>query len=150
MSLDVYLEVVTPVKRMTGTGVYVRSNGSIVELTANGVRNLYPDAMLDMTPQEYETDRVYSANITHNLNKMAAEANIYKHLWHPDEIGVTHARQLIEPLEVGLALLRSDPDRFRKFNPVNGWGNYEGLVSFVRDYLAACREYPDAMVRVWA
>lgn len=30
----------------------------------------------------------------------------------------------------------------------NGWGDYDGLVSFVRHYLAACRQWPEAMVEV--
>lgn len=57
-------------------------------------------------------------------------------------------KDLIEPLEIGLALLKSDPDRFKAFNPANGWGNYEGLVEFVESYLEACKEYPDANVEV--
>lgn len=58
------------------------------------------------------------------------------------------ARDLIAPLTAGLALLESDPERFKTFNPANGWGNYDGLVRFVRDYLVACKEYPEATVEV--
>ncbi|MBK8772221.1 MAG: hypothetical protein IPM06_17610 [Rhizobiales bacterium] len=52
---------------------------------------------------------IYASKITHNLNKMASAAGIYKHLWRPEEIGITKAAQLIEPLREGLALLLSDP-----------------------------------------
>jgi hypothetical protein len=95
-----------------------------------------------------ETDDLYNANITHNLNRMASEAGVYNHLWKPDEIGVTKASQLVEPLTSGLRLLKSDPERFQKFNPLNGWGDYDGLVGFVSKYLRACQEYPEATVRV--
>lgn len=91
---------------------------------------------------------VYSANITHNLGKMADAAGIYKHLWRPEEIGVTQARQLIDPLKAGLALLKSDPERFRAFDAPNGWGKYENFVPFVEKYLAACEANPDAAVTV--
>lgn len=91
---------------------------------------------------------VYDRNITHNLNRMAEEAGIYKPLWRPDEIEITHAKQLIEPLRTGLERLKADPDRFRKLNPANGWGSYEGLVEFVEEYLHACEEHPDAEVSV--
>lgn len=91
---------------------------------------------------------VYDANITHNLNTMAEEAGLYGCIWRPEESGITKAEQLIEPLEKGLALLRSEPERFRRLNPKNGWGSYEGLVKFVEDYLAACRENPQADVEV--
>lgn len=95
-----------------------------------------------------EIDNLYSDNITHNLNTTAEAAGIYKQLWRPDEIGITTARQLIERLTAGLALLESDPERFKAFDPANGWGDYDGLVQFVRDYLAACKEYPEATVEV--
>jgi len=95
-----------------------------------------------------ECDEYYSSNITHNLNRMAGEAGIYEHLWRPDEINITVASQLIEPLTAGLALLESDPKRFEKLNASNGWGLYEHFVPFVRHYLEACREYPDALVSV--
>ena len=92
------------------------------------------------------TVTVYSANITHNLNRMALEAGIYKELWRPEELGITTARQLIEPLEKGLALLKADPARFEAYNAPNGWGLYEHFVPFVEKFLAACREHPDATV----
>ena len=99
--------------------------------------------------QGIEDDRdIYSANITHNLNTMAEAAGIYKHLWRPDEIGITHAHQLVEPLKVGLGLLENDPVKFKKFNAPNGWGMYEHFVPFVRKYLEACEQNPYAKVEV--
>ena len=120
---------------------------------------------------------VFDANITHNLGKMAGEAGIYEALWRPAEMDperkariqaqakagnyhgpdgayaieaevVTYARDLIEPLRAGLALLRADPERFEKHNPENGWGSYRDFVPWVARYLQACEEYPDAEVRV--
>ena len=91
---------------------------------------------------------VYWSNITHNLNKMAAEAQIYKPLWRPDEHNFEFACDLLEPLSYGLALLLDRPDHFRQFNAENGWGMYEGFLDFVEKYLDACIEYPDAVVSV--
>ena len=91
---------------------------------------------------------VFGANITHNLTEMAREAGIYKHLWRPDEIGITKAVQLIEPLKAGLGILVLDPKRFKEFNPENGWGNYGGLVKFITKYLEACENNPDADINV--
>lgn len=103
---------------------------------------------LDVCLSTAKNETVFDYNITHNLNKMAGEAGIYKHLWRPDEIGISKASQLIEPLTKGLQLLQSDPDRFRQFNPANGWGDYEGLVQFVSSYLIACVKYPDAEINI--
>ena len=91
---------------------------------------------------------VYQSNITHNLGKMADEAGIYQHLWRPEELGIKKAAELIEPLEKGLALLESDPEKFQAFDPPNGWGRYADLVRFVDRYLDACKENPDADVGV--
>ena len=103
---------------------------------------------LDVYLREVRLTTIYDANITHNLNKMAEEAGIYKHLWRPEEIGVTKAQQLIAPLRAGLELLKADPARFEKHNASNGWGMYEHFVPFVENYLAACEENPDATVEV--
>lgn len=45
-------------------------------------------------------------------------------------------------------MLLSDPERFKKFNPENKWGSYESLVDFVRKYISACEENPNASVSV--
>jgi len=90
----------------------------------------------------------YWANITHNLNQMADKAGIYQYLWRPDEIGITRAGQLVEPLREGLRRLRSDPAYFKQFNSENGWGNYKDLVEFVSNYLAACEEYTEAEIEI--
>ena len=103
---------------------------------------------LDVTLTRLAPCEVYSANITHNLGKMANAAGIYMHLWHPDEIGVTQARQLIDPLKAGLSLMRSDPERFKAFDAPNGWGKYEHFLPFVAGLLAACEANPDATITV--
>lgn len=91
---------------------------------------------------------VYSSNITHNLNKMAEEAGIYKHLWRPEEIGITKAFELIDPVSKGLALMIENPERFEAFNSPNGWGLYKHFVPWIFQYLEACREFPDADINI--
>ena len=103
---------------------------------------------LDVYLREVRLTTIYDANITHNLNQMAKEAGIFEHLWGPEEIGVTKAKQLIEPLRAGLELMKADPARFEKYNASNGWGMYEHFGPFVEQYLAACEENPDATVEV--
>jgi len=97
----------------------------------------------------YETESLYWGNITHNLGTMAEEAGIYKPLWRPEEIGITTAEELIEPLRKGLKKLKAKPEYYKKFDSPNGWGIYEHLVSFVEKYLQACEEFPKAKIEVW-
>lgn len=103
---------------------------------------------LDISLTVIKETEVFDANITHNLNKMASEAGIYKELWRPDEIGILFAKQLIKPLEVGLQRLLDDPEKYVKFNPKNGWGNYAGLVTFVKKYICYCIKYPNAKIHI--
>ncbi len=149
MSLDVYLSMPTdgnaPKPR---DAIFVREEGRTVEITRKEWDRKYPDREPCVVQISQDDDRGYSANITHNLGEMAGAAGIYKHLWRPEEVGITRAAQLIEPLKDGLAALQSDPVKFKAFNPSNGWGNYDGLVRFVADYLAACIRMPRAEVRV--
>jgi len=92
---------------------------------------------------------LYWSNITHNLTRMAANADLYKPLWRPDEIGIIRAVELIPLLEEGLGKLTDMPnDVIEETTPSNGWGNHANLVKFTQEYLKACKEFPDAYVDV--
>lgn len=149
MSLDVYLNVDNATKKEVGSGIFVRRDGQTVEITREEWDREYGGEPAVFTTEEEETTEVYHANITHNLGEMAKEAGIYECLWRPEEVGITKASQLIEPLSSGFILLQAFPERFTPLNPENGWGSYEGLVKFVLNYAVACRKYPDADVSVW-
>lgn len=103
---------------------------------------------LDVYLEDAAGNEIYSANVTHNLNKMADEAGIYECLWRPDEHGITHAHQMIEPLTAGVIKLATEKARFEKLNPSNGWGSWEGFLPWCASYLQACRDHPDAVVTV--
>lgn len=95
-----------------------------------------------------EAEELYSANITHNLGKMAAEAGIYKALWRPEEIGAEKAHDIIPIVTKGLADLKARPDYFKQFNAPNGWGLYKNFVPFVEKYLEALNDNPNAIIQV--
>lgn len=114
------------------------------------------------------TYEVFAQNITHNLNEMADQAGLYDVCWRPhrlrddydipegdhegewefeDSVEVK-AGDLIKRLEKGLKALKDNPEHFKRYNASNGWGVYENFVPWVERYLEACKEYPDAVVRV--
>lgn len=104
---------------------------------------------LDIDLRHCETgEYLYETNITHNLNKMAQEAGIYEILWRPDEIGITKASQIIEPLSEGVAKLACNKSHYQKFDAENGWGLWEHFLPFCANYLQACKDFPDAIVEV--
>lgn len=148
MSLDVCLTIKDAPNCPDTSGIFIREDGQNKEISREEWDRRYPGVEPAVAMAD-SSDEVYSANITHNLGTMAEGAGIYHCLWRPDEIGISKAGQLIEPLRAGLVKLEGNPAHFKELNPPNGWGTYEGLVEFVRNYLAACEQYPDAEVSVW-
>jgi hypothetical protein len=146
MSLDVYLTTKTEWVA-NEDDIFIRENGQVKKITPEEWQERFPG--IEPVVARNDSDReVYWRNITHNLGEMASTAGIYKELWRPEEIGITTAEQLIIPLSIGLDLLIRDPEHFKQLNPPNGWGDYEGFVGFVSDYLRACKENPEAEVHV--
>lgn len=148
MSLDVYLRVPGGQVPQDGPRIFVREDGQTKLIPRAEWDASYPDREPVTVAAEGVTNMVYSANITHNLGRMAEEADMYGALWRPEEAGITTAAQLIAPLTAGLARLQAEPAHYQTFAPANGWGDYAGLVHFVMAYLAACRAYPEATVSV--
>ena len=109
---------------------------------------------LDVDLMMVQPCSVYSGNITHNLGKMADAVilrngkTLYQVLWRPDEHGWVCASDISEMLDEGFTILLSAPETFTKFNPENGWGNYEGLCRFVYNYRNACWDNPTAELRI--
>jgi hypothetical protein len=99
---------------------------------------------------------VYDDNITHNLGKMAdavlvdseKSLTLYNILWRPDEHGFAKASEISDYLDIGWNILLSDPEKYKKYNPENGWGSYDGLCDFVYKYRNACWDNPDAKLEV--
>jgi hypothetical protein len=129
--------------------IFIRDGGSTREISREEWDRLNPGRQPVTCLICGEGSRVFSRNITHNLNRMADAAGIYLPLWLPDECGIVKAKQLVEPLTQGLSKLLAKPGTYKAFNPPNGWGDYDGLVDFVTDYLMACQMYPEAKVSVW-
>ena len=148
MSLDVYLTTEDVRTSRSRSGIFIREDGQIKEISRLEWGMRHPGREPVTAQPDTESRTAYHANITHNLNEMAGEAGLYKAMWRPDEHGYTTAKQILPILKHGLAVLELTPSRFEKFNPKNGWGSYEVLVEFVREYIAACEEFPEAEIRV--
>lgn len=149
MSLDVYLTIPGEKMQRERSGIFIRENGETREISREDWNSRNPGhepAVAREGPEE--TGEVFTANVTHNLCGMASAAGIYKHLWRPDEIGISKAKDLIEPLRTGIAAMEADPEKFIALEPANKWGTYENFVPWLRRYLDACESYPDADITV--
>lgn len=167
MSLDVYLEKNHgKVKRKIKALIYDGNDGED-RIYSSDFKMYFTEEQIRFF--EFEEDSIencYHANITHNLNKMASEAGIYEAIWRPYKLHPNYtdfgedydaemkfessvkmkAKDIIPTLEKGLKALKEHSDHFKKFNPENGWGTYEILISFVAKYLKACKNYPEAEI----
>ena len=111
---------------------------------------------LDVDLMVTQPTSVYSGNVTHNLGPMAREVKVgiggvlslYDILWRPEEHGLYFACEISELLDEGWNILLSDPEKYKRYNPENGWGSYEGLCDFVYRYRNACWDNPEAEVSV--
>ena len=148
MSLDVYLTIKGVQNLPSGPVIFIREDGQTKQVTQSEWNERFPECEPVTVELPENDETVYRANITHNLNTMAKAAGIYECLWRPDETNISKAKQLIEPLQMGLNQLKNDRATFKKFNPANNWGTYELLVEFVENYLKACKQYPESEVRV--
>ena len=104
---------------------------------------------LDITLTEVKPCEVYSTNITHNLGKLAEALGIYQHLWRPEELNITHARQLILPLEAAIENLTFDKARYKTYDNPKNWGTVEDFIGFLEKLLEACKQHPNATISVW-
>ena len=87
-------------------------------------------------------------NLTHNLTSMAVESGVYTCVWRPEELDITKASEMIVFLKYGIDKLKSDPQKFMKYNPSNGFGSYENLLDTLVNYLLACEQNPTATISV--
>ena len=109
--------------------------------------DLYLQVSVDVGKTEPHVVTLWQANYTHNCNTMAEAAGIYQHVWRPEELlEVKTASDLVEPLRAGIQRMEAEPQKFKALNPANGWGSYDTFLPWLKEYLAACMEYPKAKI----
>lgn len=137
MSLDLYLVTDTPVHHK-GTGVFIRENGETKELTKEEYKEKFGK---EAKEEEYTDNNLLHINLTHNLAPMANKCGykdesttLYTLLWHPENVlgeDCKVTKEYYYKLVDFYGLLESNPDYYKQFNPKNGWGSYEQLISAV-------------------
>lgn len=102
----------------------------------------------DPCPHCVRGDDSWSANITHNLGRMAHAAGIYTAVWRPEECGIVTAAEIADVLRPALEDMRARPEYYRQFDAENGWGTYDQFVPWLDEYLHQCEAWPHATVKV--
>lgn len=95
--------------------------------------------------------------ITHNLNSVVSELGLlvgltyYEVIWRPDELfglknGEVPVCLVLKVLPDLIKNLLKFEDRLTEYLPSNGYGTFEGLVSFLCDYLKECYRNKEAYI----
>ena len=66
----------------------------------------------------------------------------------PPEWGGKTGREMYPILLQGISLLSVYPQKYRCFEPENGWGTVETTIAFLEKVAANCEQYPDAVLEV--
>lgn len=102
----------------------------------------------------YEEEEEWSANITHNLGKMASNIpvsgyySLYDVMWHPEDNNIKDTTTLLKYLIEGLKYMIDHRKDLLQYNSENGWGTYEDLMKFTLNYKQHCEDNPDCEISV--
>jgi hypothetical protein len=84
-------------------------------------------------------------NYTSNVAPMWTDA-----LGHRlSELKEKNAGDSLPALERAVAALEAAPAKYETMNPANGWGDYEGAVTYLRRLRDACAAHPKATIHIW-
>lgn len=86
-----------------------------------------------------------SHNATHNLMPMWSKAGCYSALY---ESHGKPAKEILSPLIQGLTDMLKNSEEYRKLEPSNGWGDYDGAISFLVQVIKDCASNPDTNIEV--
>lgn len=95
-----------------------------------------------------EVEAVFEGEVSADLVPIAKKAGIYQHVWHPDELKISRAKELISPIENAIKDMDADMPAFEALNGDDEFGTAKNLKEFLGIYLDACNTYPKAHVRV--
>ena len=150
MSLDVYIKYKQPKKRTVKKGMDGVACGSTIAV--------YPE---DIEVEETE----WHSNITHNMAEMAMhipvsyqvdgetyENDLYYLVWRPEEVGIgnvcNNTITVAGALQTGITYMISHREELLKYNPNNGWGDYDSFLEWLLSYWRACLENPECKIEV--
>lgn len=103
------------------------------------------DISLTVTPAVPKRETVFDANMTHNVTPMWREAGVYDALYMSE--GKT-AADVLPALRLGFKDMQDNPGKYEAMNPTNGWGSYEGALTFLSALLGKFEANPTGIIGV--
>lgn len=101
---------------------------------------------LDINIKAMREVEIYEANITYNLAPMYYKCiDKEKGLKKIDNMSCKEALPIINN---AITNMLNYADEYRKLNPANGWGSYEGLLAKLQELRNCCETNPDGIIEV--
>ena len=89
---------------------------------------------------------IYDTNITYNL------ADMYYKCIDKDKglkkLDGMNCKEALPIINNAIQDMLNNADEYRKLNPKNGWGSYEGLLSRLQEMRNCCENNPDGIIDI--
>jgi hypothetical protein len=101
---------------------------------------------LDISITAKREIEIYEANVTYNLADMYYKCidteKGYK------KLDGMNCKDALPILNGAILDMLSNADEYRKLNPKNGWGSYEGLLKQMQEMRSCCESNPDGIIQI--
>lgn len=77
-------------------------------------------------------------NYTYNVNSMYQKALNINGL---SDLHGKSTKEVLNLLENGVIDMKYHAEEYKKFNPANGWGNYEGALEYLEKLYYGCKKH---------
>lgn len=89
---------------------------------------------------------IYDGNVTYNLADMYYKA-IDKEKGFEKLNGMT-CKEALPIINKAIKDMIDNQEEYKKLNPINGWGTYEGLLKIFQDMRNVCESNPDGVFEI--
>jgi len=101
---------------------------------------------LEINSKQKPPVTVFRNNYTSNAYKMFRLA--FRSKEHFKAFDNKSAKECLMEIDSALKIMKANPYRFKKYNPENGYGDYEGAYHFLFNFGVACLRYPKAKIGI--
>ena len=102
------------------------------------------DILLKINTGKEDREVVDCGNYTYNVAPMYQKA-MGKTI---SDFNNMKCKDAISILEKGVKEMEENPDVYKKMNPENGWGDYEGSLDYLKNFLKECRQNPECIIEI--
>lgn len=102
---------------------------------------------LDINITAKRETEIYEDNVTYNLSKMYYKC-IDKEKGF-EKLDGMNCKKALPIINNAIQDMLNNADEYRKLNPKNGWGSYDGLLKTLQDMRNCCESNPDGKINVF-